>query len=129
MLKSSRLADGRITEEWIQRVVCCAPHASARALTKAFNLAVGSDAPLVARPSIGKVRDAWVDIYKERIMAATGAAIAGERAATGAAGRNFWLSLGSTARMRPTRVSSAVTLGMAPESSDDSAHPRSRTTA
>ena len=50
-------------EECIQRVICCAPHASA------------------SRPTIGKVKDAWADVYTELVLAATGAAVASESAA------------------------------------------------
>ena len=54
---------------------------SGRALASAFHLANGSDGALVSRPSIGKIKDAWADVYTELVLSATGAAVASESAA------------------------------------------------
>jgi len=55
----------RSSEEWIVRVLLCAPRTSARSLADAFHLAAGSDSNLISRPSIGNIRNAWVDMYKK----------------------------------------------------------------
>jgi len=38
----SKTVEGRVAEEWICRVIACAPHASSRALQYALNLATTS---------------------------------------------------------------------------------------
>ena len=86
---TARSQDGRLSEEWIQRVICCAPHASARSLASAFHLANGRDAALLSRPSIGKIKDVWADVYAKLVLTATGAAVARESATTGGAVRQF----------------------------------------
>ena len=46
-----------------------APHSSARALSQSFHLAVGADATLVSRPSIGKIKCAFLEMYQEVVYA------------------------------------------------------------
>jgi len=86
---SAKTYDGRLSEEWIQRIICCCPHTSGRALAQTFGLAEGSDKSLVSRWSIPRVKAAWVEMYTEMVAAATGACVASERAATGAVGGEF----------------------------------------
>lgn len=87
-LTAAKTVDGRVAAEWIQRIICCAPHTSARALCSAFHLACGSDAVLVSRPSIGKIKDAWVESYVDMTLAAAGRSVAASLAAAAGAGDN-----------------------------------------
>ena len=76
-------ADGNfLTPDWIVRLFLSSPIANARGLTKSFRDVVGLDKNTVARPTIDKVRGAWVEYYKamilklgaERVRGAIGAA-------------------------------------------------------
>ena len=94
---------GRVSEEWILRVILSAPKVSGRALAEAFHLAVGSDGNIISRPTIANIRAAFLEMWKALIFSvarnliaaqadakreATGAA----RAATGAT----WAATGAT---------------------------------
>ena len=85
-----------MSEEWVLRVMLTTPNVSGRAMAEAFHLSVGSDRNMVNRESIGNIRSAFLELYKELIFstirecvsarvqheAATGASVA----ATGASG-------------------------------------------
>jgi len=81
--------DGRVTEEWIQRIICCSPHTSGRALADTLGFAIGSDKSVLSRWSIARVKAAWVKMYTNMVEAATGAWVKSVRAATGAGGGQF----------------------------------------
>jgi hypothetical protein len=65
---SSKAVGGVVSEEWLLRVILTAPHVSGRALAEAFHLVVGSDANMISRESIGKVRSAFVEMWKALIL-------------------------------------------------------------
>ena len=77
----SKTVDGRLSQEWIVRVIACAPHASARALADAFHLAAGSDARLVSRASIASIRDAWTEMLQRMVLQNSREAFASHMAA------------------------------------------------
>ena len=101
--ETSKCVGGRVSEEWILRVILSAPNVSGRALAEAFHLAVGSDGNIISRPTIANIRAAFLEMWKALIFSvarnlivaqadakreATGAA----RAATGAT----WAATGAT---------------------------------
>ena len=63
----SKSAGGRISVEWISRVLCAAPNASGRALAAAFHLVVGSDRNLISRQKIGDIRSAFLEMWEELV--------------------------------------------------------------
>ena len=63
----SKSEGGRISVEWITRVLCAAPNASGRALAAAFHLVVGSDRNLVGRKKIGDIRSAFLEMWEELV--------------------------------------------------------------
>ena len=86
-LKASKDARGRVSEEWLVRVLLTAPNVSGRAMSEAFHLAVGSDSTMISRESIGNIRAAFLEMYKAMIFSAARDFIAVQRqAATGACG-------------------------------------------
>jgi len=95
--ETSKGVGGRVSEEWLLRVIMTAPNVTGRALAEAFHLAVGSDSRMVSRVTIGFIRAAFLEMWKALICsnvrefvaahlkAATGALRArGAKAATGA---------------------------------------------
>ena len=55
---------GRVlSQEWTVRVFLAAPLTTGRALSESFRLVAGFDENLVSRTTIGKIRDAWVEMY------------------------------------------------------------------
>ena len=68
--KSAKTVGGRVSQEWIMRVMLAAPHTSGRALAHAFNVVAGFDEGTVSRPTIGKIKDAWVEMYIPMVLAA-----------------------------------------------------------
>ena len=74
--------NNRIDEEWIVRVITCAPHQSARSLADAFALAAGSDANMISRPSIRTTKDAWLEMYSIMVVKHIGLKIASHMAAS-----------------------------------------------
>ena len=67
---AAKQAGGRIAEEWIARVITCAPHISARGLVSALHLAAGTDCTVACRSSVGAVRAAWLEMYQTMVLAA-----------------------------------------------------------
>ena len=61
---ASKTVGGRISEEWLLRTILTAPHVSGRALAETFHFAVGSDSYVISRESIGAVRSAFLEIWK-----------------------------------------------------------------
>ena len=78
--------DGRVTEEWIQRIICCSPHTSGRALADTLGFAIGSDKSVLSRWSIARVKAAWVKMYTNMVEAATGAWVKNGRCGSSAGG-------------------------------------------
>jgi len=64
---STKTVGGRVSQEWLMRVFLAAPHASARALAHSFRAVAGTDDCTVSRPTISKIKDAWVELYKDMI--------------------------------------------------------------
>ena len=60
--------ENKISPEWIVKIFLSEPGQNARGLTKAFRDIVGLDANTVSRPTIDKVRGAWVEFYKKIMM-------------------------------------------------------------
>ena len=57
-----------MAEEWVARVIACAPHTSARALQESLHLAVGSDKTKVSRWSVGGIRSAWCEMHERMVQ-------------------------------------------------------------
>ena len=62
---STKTVGGRVSQEWLTRVFLAAPHASARALAHSFRAVAGTDESTVSRAAISKIKDAWIEMYKE----------------------------------------------------------------
>ena len=83
--ESSKDVGGRVSEEWLLRVMLTAPHVSGRALAVAFHLACGSDSNMVSRVTIASSRAAFLEMWKALISSTAREFIAAQlRAATGA---------------------------------------------
>ena len=65
---ATKAAGGKISAEWLMRVFLSQPTSSARALAQSFVDVAGSDVTTVGRTSIGKIRDAWVEMYKPMVL-------------------------------------------------------------
>ena len=73
--RSAKTVGGRVSREWIVRVFLAAPHTSGRALAEAFRVVAGFDECTVSRPTIGKIRDAWVEMYISMVFGAARACV------------------------------------------------------
>ena len=62
---AAKTKEGRIEQEWIVRVILAAPHASGRAVAQAFRDVAGTDSCTVNRTTIGFIKDAWAETYRE----------------------------------------------------------------
>jgi len=69
-LTDSKSIGGRLSQEWIVRVCLACPHASRRALAHSFSMICGVDGNVVSRPSIGKVKDAFCQMYMRMTLQA-----------------------------------------------------------
>jgi len=67
-LKTSKDVRGRVSEEWLVRVILAAPKVSGRALAEAFHLAVGVEGNMVSRATIGNIRAAFLEMWKALIF-------------------------------------------------------------
>ena len=67
-LTDSKTVGGRVSEEWITRVILTAPHVSGRALAETFHLAIGSDSNVISRDSIGAIRSAFLEMWKNLLF-------------------------------------------------------------
>ena len=61
-------AGKRISDEWLPRIFLSSPGANARGLAKAFHEVAGMDGNTVSRSSMGKVRGAWVEMFKPMVL-------------------------------------------------------------
>ena len=66
----AKTCGGRIAEEWINRVICCAPHCFSRSLVESLHLATGHDSTRVSRWSVNGIRAYWVEVYKRMVFEA-----------------------------------------------------------
>ena len=66
--KSPKAIGGRVSTAWILRVFLAAPHVSGRALADSFRVAAGFDSTTVSRPSILKIKAAWVEMYTRMVF-------------------------------------------------------------
>ena len=78
----SKTLGGRVAEEWICRVIACAPHVSSRALEDTLHLATNSDTTTVSRFSVRGIRAAWLEMYREIVFSRCRENIAKARTAT-----------------------------------------------
>ena len=83
----SKTLGGRVAEDWICRVIACAPHVSSRALQDTLHLATGADATAVSRFSVRGIRAAWLEMYREIVFSRCRENIATARTATQRGGR------------------------------------------
>ena len=67
-LTDSKTVGGRVSEEWITRVILTAPHVSGHALAETFHLAIGSDSNVISRDSIGAIRSAFLEMWKNLLF-------------------------------------------------------------
>ena len=88
MTDTKEKENNRISEEWIVRVFLSQPCGSGRGLAQSFKDVAGSDITTLGRTSIGRVRNAWVELYKPMVLEQCADLVATTRrhaAATGAA--------------------------------------------
>ena len=62
--ETSKTVGGILSVEWIVRVMLASANTSSRALQQTFKEATGSDSSRVCRASIGKIRAAFVEMWK-----------------------------------------------------------------
>ena len=58
---------GRVSEEWIIRVILTAPNVSARALSESFRMTVGEDHNVISRTQVGRIRAAFLELWKDML--------------------------------------------------------------
>ena len=63
--KTTKTLGGRLSHEWILRVILSAPNASGRGLVDAFKMAVASDSSVISRASLGCIKAAFLGLWKE----------------------------------------------------------------
>ena len=78
-LKSSKSVRGRVSEEWLTRVILAAPNVSGRALADSFHVIVGSDRNTICRSKIGSIRSAFLEMWKSMVLASARDCIAAQR--------------------------------------------------
>ena len=69
------------------RVFLAAPHTSGNALAHSFRVVAGFDKSTVSRPTIGKIRDAWVEMFVPMVFAAARSCVDAHLASAQRAGR------------------------------------------
>ena len=70
-----------LSPEMIVRIFLSLPSSNARGLATSFRDVLGFDTNTVSRPSIGKVRDAWVEFYKAMVLKVAGERVVADVAA------------------------------------------------
>ena len=65
--ETSKTVGGRISEEWICRVILSAPNTSGRALQESFMSLVGEDGTMIHRGSIDRIKAAFLEMYKDML--------------------------------------------------------------
>ena len=86
---ATKTSTGRLTKEWIMRVCLASPHSSTRALADSFHLVAGLDGTTVSRPSIGKIKAAWVEMYVRLVKKKTNETVAAHLRSCAMARRPF----------------------------------------
>ena len=87
--EAAKATGGRVAEEWLLRVITCAPHTSARALEEGFRLATGTDACTISRKSMGSIKSAWIEMYRDMEIARAHRLIARQQVDTGSQNGKF----------------------------------------
>ena len=83
-LKSSKDVRGRVSEEWLLRVILAAPNVSGRALAESFHSLVGSDSNTISREGVGRIRSGFLEMWRNMLLASARDFITAQRApATG----------------------------------------------
>ena len=83
-LASQSAAKGKgtlLTPEWMTRVFLSSPSMNARGLARSFREVAGTDGNNVGRRSIGRVRDAFIELYKPMVMKVAAERVVGAVAA------------------------------------------------
>ena len=63
--KTTKTLGGRLSQEWILRVILSAPNASGQGLVDAFKMAVASDSSALSRLSMGSIKPSFLEFWKE----------------------------------------------------------------
>ena len=79
---------GRVSEEWIIRVILTAPNVSARALSESFRMAVGEDHNVISRTQVGRIRAAFLELWKDMLYSSVRSFIDAQCRALAAASRS-----------------------------------------
>ena len=87
----TKTASRRLTKEWILRVFLASPHASGRALADSFHLIAGIDATTVSRPSIAKIKAAWVEMFVKMVKSKANDTVAAHLRSCAMTKRSFLL--------------------------------------
>ena len=89
--KNSKDVSGRVSEDWLLRIILTEPDVSGCAMAEAYHLVVGSDRNMLHRDSVGRIKAAFLEMWKNLIFsavqdfigaqleAATGASVAARR--------------------------------------------------
>ena len=64
----SKATGYQITPDWLLRIFLAMPAAGSRGMEHCFRDVVGADGNLLSRRTIGRVRDAWVELYKSMVL-------------------------------------------------------------
>ena len=63
--KTTKTLGGRLSQEWILRVILSAPNASGQGLVDSFKMAVASDSSALSRQSMGCIKASFLEFWKE----------------------------------------------------------------
>ena len=63
--KTTKTLGGRLSQEWILRVILSAPNASGRGLVDSFKMAVASDSSALSRQSMSCIKASFLEFWKE----------------------------------------------------------------
>ena len=63
--KTTKTLGGRLSQEWILRVILSAPNASGRRLVDSFKMAVASDSSALSRQSMVCIKASFLEFWKE----------------------------------------------------------------
>ena len=89
MTDTKEKENNRISEEWIVRVFLSQPCGSGRGLAQSFKDVAGSDITTLGRSSIGRVRNARVELYKPMVLKQCADLVATERRRAATTGAPF----------------------------------------
>ena len=63
--KTTKTLGGRLSQEWILRVILSAPNASGSGLVDAFKIAVASDSSVISRQSMSCIKASFLEFWKD----------------------------------------------------------------